>query len=154
MRNHTLIIRPALPQDIPDLMRLIRELAAYEHAEDSVRINEEQLLKDGFSSTPAYQSLIASLDGKTVGFCLYWYRYSTWRGRLLYVEDLYVCEEFRRRGIGKSLLAEAMKTAEKEGIEFISLQVLEWNEPAISFYRRYWNPNFDGEWLNVLIPVK
>ena len=154
MKNPTLLIRPVLPEHIPDLLQLIRGLAKYENAEGSVKITEEQLRRDGFAPNPSYRCLLATIDEKAIGFCLYWYRYSTWRGRLLYVEDLFVCEEYRRSGVGKALFNEVIKTAEKEGLAYISLQVLEWNEPAISFYRKHWKTAIDPEWLNVIISVK
>jgi ribosomal protein S18 acetylase RimI-like enzyme len=147
-------IRKALPDDIPGILRLIRELARYEKAEDQVVLSEEKLKADGFRDRPAYHCFVAISANELTGFCLCWYRYSTWRGKLLYVEDLFVKEDFRRKGIGKKLLDEAIELAKGQGISHLHLQVLDWNTPAIDFYRKHYQPEFDQSWINVLIPVK
>lgn len=147
-------IRKAAPDDIPGILQLIRELARYEKAEDQVILTEKQLRKDGFGDRPAYHCLVAVSTDQLIGFCLCWYRYSTWRGELLYVEDLFVKDAFRRKGIGKRLLDETMQLANSQGINYLHLQVLDWNTPAIDFYRKYYQPAFDPSWINVLIPVK
>lgn len=146
-------IRKAIQADMPAVLELIRELARYEKCEDQVQMSVEKLQKDGFGETPAFQCWLACRNEEILGFCLSWYRYSTWRGRLLYVEDLYIREEFRRMGIGRILFEKVMNAAREEGISFLCLQVLDWNEPAIRFYRKY-PAEFDGSWLNVLIPLE
>jgi ribosomal protein S18 acetylase RimI-like enzyme len=148
-----LIIRKAERTDMPAVLRLIKELAHYEKCEDQVRMTEDRLVSDGFGISPAFHCLLACREEEVLGFCLSWYRYSTWRGRLLYVEDLYIREAFRRQGIGRKLLEAVMEQAREEGISHVHLQVLDWNEPAIRFYRKY-NPEFDQGWINVLIPLE
>jgi GNAT superfamily N-acetyltransferase len=147
-------VRQAVAQDVPELLKMIRELARYEKSESAVKISVKQLLEDGFSASPAFRCLLAQMNGKTVGYCLFWYRYSTWRGRIIYVEDLFVRSRYRRKGIGKILLDAVGQMAESEGCKWLSLQVLDWNEPAILFYRKYEKAEWDDGWVNVLIPVK
>jgi ribosomal protein S18 acetylase RimI-like enzyme len=146
-------IRKAEPGDMPDVFRLILQLARYENAEEKVILSESELCRDSQLEFPPFHCVIACIESAVVGFCLSWYRYSTWRGRILYVEDFFVKPEFRRKGIGKMLLDEKLKMAKNQNISHIHLQVLDWNEPAIQFYRKYYNPEMDPEWINVLIPV-
>lgn len=151
MKN--IIIRKAEEADMPAVLQLIRELARYEKCEDQVGMNADLLLRDGFGISPAFHCLVACRGDEVLGFCLSWYRYSTWRGRIWYVEDLYVKEEYRRLGIGTMLLETVMASAAREGISFVHLQVLDWNHQAIDFYRKY-QPVFDAGWINVLIPLE
>lgn len=145
-----IIIRKAESSDMKAVLGLIRELAHFEKCAEQVQVSEKLLEHDGFGEKPAFHCLLACRGQDVLGFCLSWYRYSTWRGRMLYIEDLYIREEFRRMGLGKSLLDTAIGIARDEGISFVHLQVLTWNEPAIRFYRKY-NAVFDDGWLNVLI---
>jgi ribosomal protein S18 acetylase RimI-like enzyme len=145
-------IRKAAEADMPAVLNLIKELAHYEKCEDQVQMTAARLRQDGFGKSPAFNCVIACREEEVLGFCLSWYRYSTWRGRILYVEDLYVREAHRRHGIGKSLMEAVMESAQMEGISHIHLQVLDWNQPAIEFYKKY-NPAFDDSWINVLIPL-
>ena len=138
---------------MPAVMDMIRELAAFEKAEDKVEIQAERLVEDGFGKTPAFQCVLACFGEEVAGFCLSWFRYSTWRGQLLYVEDLYVKEKFRGKGAGTALLEAEFQIAKSLKIPFIHLQVLDWNTPAIEFYKKY-DGQFDAEWLNVLLPVQ
>lgn len=146
-------IRKAVREDVSVILELIRELARFEKAENQVLLSEWQLAEDGFGENPAFECLLAFEQHVPVGFCLSWYRYSTWRGKLLYVEDLFVREDYRRKGIGKLLLDEMIKNAESQGIKYIHLQVLDWNIPGISFYKKHYPAEFDQAWINVLIPV-
>lgn len=144
------MIRPATPEDVPVIMQLIRELAEYEKAPHEVTNTEEQLLADGFGENPVFGAFLAEIDGKVVGMLLYYTRYSTWKAKRLYVEDIIVQEAFRGNGIGKKLLDTTIEYAKKKGFSGLNWQVLDWNEPAINFYKKY-DVNFDTEWWNVSI---
>ncbi len=132
-------IRPAIAADIPLIRALIQELAEYEREPDSVHITEEQLLRDGFSNHPEdgryFECLIAEINGIPAGFALYFPIYSTWRGRSLHLEDLFVRPQFRGHGAGKALLRHIAGIAIERGCARLQWDVLEWNKPAIDFYR-------------------
>jgi GNAT superfamily N-acetyltransferase len=147
------IIRKGKREDIPQVLGLIKELALYEKAAHEVENTVEQMLIDGFGEKPIFDLFVAaSQPGTIVGIALYYFRYSTWKGRRLYLEDLIVTEAYRGKGLGK-LLFEAMiaeaKATQSNGVVW---QVLDWNEPAIEFYKRY-GASFDGEWLNCSLKV-
>ena len=144
------MIRPATPEDVPVIMQLIRELAEYEKAPHEVTNTEEQLLADGFGENPVFGAFLAEIDGKVVVMLLYYTRYSTWKAKRLYVEDIIVQEAFRGNGIGKKLLDTTIEYAKEKGFSGLNWQVLDWNEPAINFYKKY-DVNFDTEWWNVSI---
>jgi len=131
-----MIIRPATPDDIPEILAFIRELAEYEHESGSAIANPADLLRDGFTEPRRFHCLMAELDTLSAGFALYFYNYSTWRGRPgIYVEDLFVRPAFRGRGIGKALLARVAAVAVAENCPRLDWAVLNWNTPAIDFYR-------------------
>lgn len=127
-------IRHATPADIPLMYSLVRALAEYEREPHSVKITEEQLLRDGFGPNPYYECLIAEADGKPAGFALYFPIYSTWQGPSLHLEDLFMQPEFRGHGIGKALLQAVAAAAVKRGCARLQWDVLDWNQPAIDFY--------------------
>jgi len=127
-------IRPATPSDVPLIRSLIHELATYEREPHSVQITEEQLLADGFSLSPCYECIIAEDDGVPAGSALFFPVYSTWRGRGLHLEDLFVRPQFRGRGIGKALLSRVASIAIEKGCTKLQWEVLDWNQPAINFY--------------------
>jgi GNAT superfamily N-acetyltransferase len=127
-------IRPATPADVPLMYSLVCALAEYEREPHSVKITEQELLRDGFGPNPYYECLIAEEDRKPAGFALYFPIYSTWQGPSLHLEDLFVRPEFRGKGIGKVLLQAVAATALKRGCARLQWDVLEWNEPAINFY--------------------
>lgn len=143
----SLKIRKGTPTDIPELLNLIKELAAYENEPDAVTVTEEILLNDGFGEKPAFEFLVAEKDGTVVGIALYYYQYSTWKGRSLYLEDVIVKESERMQGIGGMLMNELISISKKEKMKRLDWQVLDWNQPAISFYKKY-NTQFDNEWIN------
>jgi GNAT superfamily N-acetyltransferase len=132
-------IRPAGISDIPLIRSLIQELADYEREPHSVLITEEQLRRDGFSPNPGdgryFECLIAESGGAAAGFALFFPIYSTWRGRSLHLEDLFVRPSFRGAGIGKALLQKVAAIAAERGCARLQWDVLEWNKPAIDFYR-------------------
>ena len=128
-------IRSATPGDIPTILALIRELADYEREPESAQATHADLLRDGFGPTPRFHCLIAELEHQPVGFALYFYNYSTWRGHAgIYLEDLFVRPQFRGHGIGKALLAQVAAIAVAEGCPRLEWAVLNWNTPAIDFY--------------------
>jgi GNAT superfamily N-acetyltransferase len=129
-------IRPATPADIPLILDLIRALAAYEREPDAVKATEADLLRHGFGEHPIFECLIAEVDGEAAGFALFFYNYSTWRGRPgIHLEDLFVYPRFRGHGIGKALLARVAARAAEQGCVRLQWDVLDWNQTAIDFYQ-------------------
>jgi diamine N-acetyltransferase len=129
-------IRQALPEDIPLIVQFIRELAEYEKEPHQAVATEQDIRRDGFSANPKFRVVIAEWSGHPAGFALFFYNYSTWLGRAgLYLEDLFVRPAFRGRGIGNSLLAHLAKIAVDEGCGRFEWQVLDWNTPAVEFYK-------------------
>jgi predicted N-acetyltransferase YhbS len=148
-----IVIRKAEKRDVSSIRKLIVELAEFEKAGDQVKISERQLEEDGFGERAYYQAFVAESGGRIVGFSLSFVRYSTWRGKMLYMEDLYVTESHRGQYIGSALLEKQLEFAKESGIEFLCFQVLDWNQPAISFYKKY-DVSYDPEWINGIIPVR
>src|ERR1700723_4443096 len=138
-------IRNATPGDIPLILDLIRSLAAYEREPDAVRTTEADLLRDGFGEHPRFECLIAEAGGQAAGFALYFYNYSTWRGRAgIHLEDLFVLPRFRGQGIGRALLARVAARAAEQGCVRLQWDVLEWNQTAIDFYQGLGGKFLDG----------
>jgi GNAT superfamily N-acetyltransferase len=128
-------LRPGSRHDVPLLLALIHELAAYERAPHAVVATEKDLLRDGFGEAPLFRTLIAELDGTPVGFAFYFLAYSTWKGQpTLYLEDLFVRPAARGHGAGKALMRELAREAARLGCARFVWQVLDWNEPALRFY--------------------
>lgn len=140
-------LRFAGPDDMPAVLELIKELAAYEQAADEVKNSVEQLSADGFGVNPAFECVVAVLNNQVTGFALFFTSYSTWKGKCIYLEDLCVKENYRRLGIGKKLFDFVLQRAKDRKMKRLSWQVLDWNEPAISFYKKY-NSDLDPEWIN------
>ena len=129
-------IRAACVEDVPIILELIRDLATYERAPDEVVVNEEQLVDVLFRERPVADVLLAFEEQSPVGFAVYFYNFSTWLGRPgLYLEDLFVKPEKRGKGYGRALLVELAKIARDRGCGRMEWAVLDWNEPAIKFYR-------------------
>lgn len=128
------------------VLELITELAIYEHAEEQVENTVEQLIEDGFGANPTFECVVAETD-HIVGFALFYTSYSTWKGNCLYLEDLLVTESMRRHGVGKLLFDYVLDQAKERGAKRFEWQVLEWNEPAINFYKKY-DADLDPEWIN------
>ncbi len=145
-----IVIRKAVPQDCAAMLDLIRELAEYEKALHEVTLTLEQFTEDGFGKHPVWGAFVAELHGKIVGISLYYDRYSTWKGRRLYLEDLVVTETMRGKQIGKKLFDATLEHGKSNQYSGMVFQVLNWNEAAINFYKKY-SPKFDDEWLNVSI---
>jgi len=143
-----IIIRKAEKADMPEVLNLIRELAIYEKAPDAVTVTVENLVKDGFGEHPLFHVILAILENKAVGMAFYYYSYSTWEGKCIFLEDIIVKQDNRRMGIGGELFREIIRISREEKVARLMWQVLDWNEPAISFYRKY-NAIFDPTWINV-----
>lgn len=142
-------IRPAKAADVPLILQFIRELAEYERAPEEVSATEADLLRDGFGPQPKYRAVIAEWEGRPAGFAFFYDNYSTWRGRHgLFLEDLFVRPEFRGKGIGKALLAHLAEIATRENCYGMRWNVLDWNQPAIDFYKSL-GGTFLDEWLIV-----
>ena len=140
-------IRKGIKSDLPSVLALIKELADYENALDQVDVTLSQLEKDGFEGNPYYYLLVAELDDQIIGVCFYFIRYSTWKGKVLFLEDFVVKEEFRRMGIGGMLFEETIRISKKENMDGLHWQVLDWNTPALNFYKKY-NATISSNWLN------
>jgi GNAT superfamily N-acetyltransferase len=148
----SVVIRRVIEDDCKRLLELINELAVYEKAPDEVTVTLDHFIKSGFGETPVWWAFAAEEDGKVEGFALYYIRYSTWKGQRMYLEDLIVTEKMRGQGIGKLLIEKLIEEAKEKNLSGIVWQVLEWNEPAINFYKKF-NANFDAEWVNCSIDV-
>lgn len=140
-------IRDGRREDLPTVLTLIKELAAFERAPHEVTNTIEQLEQDGFGARPIYGFFVAESSGDIIGLSLYYWRYSTWKGKRLYLEDIIVTESQRGKGAGKLLFERTMKKALEENCTGMMWQVLDWNEPAIAFYKRY-GSKLDAEWVN------
>jgi GNAT superfamily N-acetyltransferase len=147
MMNKT-TVRKGTPEDVPHLLRLIVELAIYEKEPDAVIVTTQQLIEDGFGPHPLFGFFVAEHEGEIRGIALHYFKYSTWKGRCLFLEDIVVQESYRNQGIGKLLFDEIVKFAADHQCQRLEWQVLKWNTPAIEFYRKKYNANIDGEWYN------
>ena len=159
-------IRPAVKEDCPRLLELVQELATYERAPNEVTVTLEHFVESGFGHKPVWWAFVAEtqslepspsplergLGGEVVGFALYYIRYSTWKGQAMYLEDILITNAWRGKGIGKLLFDRLIEEAKEKKFNRIIWQVLDWNEPAINFYKKY-NAEVDGSWLNCSIYV-
>jgi GNAT superfamily N-acetyltransferase len=142
-----MLIREAQKQDCGRILELVYELAEYERAPDEVTITLDEFIEAGFGAKSVWKAYVAEVDGKIEGFALYYIRFSTWKGQRLYLEDFYVTQEMRGRGLGRLLFEKMISEAKEKGFKGMSWQVLDWNETAINFYKKY-QSDFDGGWLN------
>lgn len=141
-------IRKAIASDAPAIHQLISELATYEQAGHEVSIDANQLEIDGFGSHPLFEVLLAEHKNEILGMALWFYAYSTWKGKCVYLEDIVVKHSHRRKGIGKQLFDALISRAAEVGAKRLMWQVLDWNEPAINFYKKY-KAEISSQWLNV-----
>ena len=146
-------IRKAVREDCPRIMELVQELAVYEKAPKEVTVSLDHFEQSGFGYKPVWWAFVAEVDGKIEGFALFYIRFSTWKGQRMYLEDLYVTNEMRGKGLGKLLFNKLLVEAKRRKLHGIMWQVLEWNETAINFYKKY-NTHFDPEWVNCGISFK
>ena len=145
-----ILIRKANRKDCARMMELIQELAVYEKAPDEVTVSLSHFEESGFGANPVWWAFVAEVQGVVVGMALYYIRYSTWKGQRMYLEDILVTEDMRGQKIGSLLFDALIKEAKEKGFNGMNWQVLDWNEPAINFYKKY-NANFDPEWVNCSI---
>jgi GNAT superfamily N-acetyltransferase len=143
-------IRRATVNDCKEIMNLVHELAVYERAPHEVTVNYDHFVESGFGNNPVWWAFVAETGSRVVGFALYYIRYSTWKGQRLYLEDILVTEQMRGNGIGGMLFERIIEEARDKKFSGIMWQVLDWNEPAINFYKKY-QASFDNEWLNASI---
>lgn len=141
-----MLIRKGERRDLRKILDLIRELAVYERQPNAVIIDEEILSKEGFGKNPLFEFFVAELDHEIVGMALFYYRFSTWKGRTLHLEDLIVHKKYRQKGIGTQLFNTILKVAKQKNVGRMEWEALEWNTPALNFYKKY-NTHLDEEWV-------
>lgn len=142
-----LIIRIGEKRDMAGAWALVKELAVYEKAGDEVETTVQSMEEDGFGHNKIFDLFVAELNGQIVGIALYYMKYSTWKGRCIYLDDIVVTQSLRGKGIGKLLFDEVIKVAKSQNVRRLEWQVLNWNDPAIRFYQKY-QSQFDDEWIN------
>lgn len=140
-------IRRAVKEDCPRLLELVYELAVFEKAPEAVSVTLKHFEESGFGENPVYWAFVAEANGIVQGFALYYIRYSTWKGQRMYLEDILVTEKMRGKGVGTLLFNRLLEEAKEKKFAGMVWQVLDWNEPAINFYKKY-HAELDGEWLN------
>ena len=143
-----IVIQKAVKEDCEAIMQLVHELAVYEKAPDEVTVTMEHFVESGFGEKPVWEAFVAKENDVVKGFALYYIRYSTWKGQRMYLEDLLVTEEMRGKGIGKLLFEKLVEQCKIKKYSGLVWQVLDWNEPAINFYKKFDRVQFDGEWVN------
>ncbi len=141
------MVRKGKINDIPSVLDLIKELAHYEKAPGEVEVTVEQMQRWGFGEDAVFEFFVAEIDSKIVGIALYYYKYSTWKGKCLFLEDIIVTEKERGKGYGKMLFEAVAREAKEKRVKRMEWQVLNWNKPAIEFYKKY-PSRFDEEWIN------
>jgi len=146
-------IRKAKKEDCVRLMELITELAVYEKSPSEVTVTFDHFVESGFGENPIWWAYVAEADDEKglkliAGFALYYIRYSTWKGQRMYLEDIIVTEKMRGNGIGKMLFESLIKVCKEENLKGIAWQVLDWNEPALNFYKKFKEVKLDPSWIN------
>ena len=129
------------------MIELITELAVYEKAADQVVVTVKDLEQNGFGKNPIFNFFVAEYEGYIIGLALYYIKYSTWKGRCIFLEDIIVTEKFRGKKVGAKLFEKIIEVAKNEKVKRLEWQVLNWNEPALNFYKKY-NAYLDSEWIN------
>ncbi|MDZ4751194.1 MAG: GNAT family N-acetyltransferase [Flavobacteriales bacterium] len=140
-------IRKGIEADLPEVLRLVRQLAEYEKASGEVETTVDEMREDAFGTNPVFDFFVAELNGRIMGIAIYYIKYSTWKGKCLFLEDIVVDEEQRGKGLGHRLFQEVIVMAKAAGYRRMEWQVLDWNEPAMRFYQKY-NAVLDPEWIN------
>jgi GNAT superfamily N-acetyltransferase len=146
-------LRVAIKQDCPRILELINELAIFERAPQEVTVTLQHFEDAGFGARPVWKAFVAEVDNFIVGFALYYVRYSTWKGSRLYLEDLIVTEVMRSKGIGHMLFNRLIQETSELGFNGMSWQVLDWNEAAINFYKKY-EAGLEAGWLNASLTTE
>ena len=134
-------------EDLPRVLELIKELAEFEKAGSEVSNTTDDMIRDGFGDKPCYQLLVAEAENNICGIAVFFIKYSTWKGKGIYLDDIVVTERMRGKGIGKKLFEKVIEFAVNENAKQMHWQVLDWNEPAIKFYKKY-GASADAEWLD------
>jgi GNAT superfamily N-acetyltransferase len=135
-KHKIMIIRKGNPEDMEAVLRLIQELAAFENEPEAVLITVDDLIRDGFGPVPLFHVFVSEVESDIVGIALYYYRYSTWKGKTIHLEDLVIKEKMRGTGLGYALYSEIIKQGKKDKVRRIEWNVLDWNTPAIEFYEK------------------
>ena len=147
MDSEQLFIRKGVRADLPAIHSLIQELGRYEHAEHEITTTVEEMAKDGFGVRPLFETFLAETqDGSVVGIAFFYFGYSTWKGKKMYLDDLIVTEAYRRKGVGKMLFDRLIVYALENEVKQLRWHVLDWNTPAINFYKKL-DTQFDEEWI-------
>jgi GNAT superfamily N-acetyltransferase len=141
-----IILRRAAREDCPRLLELVNELATFERAPEEVTVTPEHFTESGFGANPVWWAFVVCVDGKVEGFALYYVRYSTWKGQRMYLEDLIVTGKMRGKGLGKLLFDRLLEEVKEKNFFGMVWAVLDWNEPAIQFYKKY-NARFEPGWV-------
>lgn len=144
---NNVFIRKSTSNDMASVLDLIKELAAYEKAPNEVELDVETLIDDGFGEHKIFDCLVAEEGGQIIGFALFYTKYSTWKGKCLFLEDFIVSDSKRGLGTGKLLFEAVVQEAKSRKVKRMEWQVLDWNEPAINFYKKF-NATLDPEWVN------
>ena len=147
-----IVIRRAVKEDCERLMELVNELAVYEKAPEEVTVSLSHFIESGFGEHPVWWAFVAEIDGKVQGFALYYIRFSTWKGQRMYLEDLLVSEKLRGNKIGKLLFDRLIEECKERKFSAMVWQVLDWNEPAVNFYKKY-DTVFEPEWVNCSLTI-
>lgn len=140
-------VRAGVPEDLPEALALVKELALFEKEPDAVKVSLEEMSEAGFGKKKVFDFFVAEMSQRIVGLALYYYKYSTWKGRCIYLDDLIVTEAHRGKGIGRQLLSAVLQKGREEGVRRVEWQVLDWNQDAIEFYRKH-GVEFDAGWVN------
>ncbi|MEN8251200.1 MAG: GNAT family N-acetyltransferase, partial [Bacteroidota bacterium] len=143
----SLAVRKGVEQDLPEILELIKELATYERAPQEVENTVDLMREHGFGEVPIFGFEVAEKDNKIIGTAIYYTKYSTWKGKKLHLEDLIITESERGQKAGKALFERCLEIAKEQKCYALEWQVLDWNEPAINFYKRY-QSEFDPEWID------
>ncbi|MGZ3898952.1 MAG: N-acetyltransferase family protein [Bacteroidia bacterium] len=141
------MIRKGVQADLPKVLGLVKELAIYEKAPAEVEVTVDEMINWGFGKDKLFEFFVLEKENKIIGMALYYYKYSTWKGKCLFLEDIIVTESERCKGYGQLLFNEVAKVAKEQKVRRMEWQVLEWNTPAIKFYEKY-NSVIDPEWMN------
>lgn len=140
-------IRRAEKKDVKSLLDLVKELAVYEHCPNEVEVSQKEMEEAGFGPDKVYDAFVAEVNEKVIGMAIFYTGYSTWKGKTLYLEDFLVTGDWRRKGVGELIFNAVINEAKKRNVRRMDWQVLDWNKPAIDFYKKY-DCILDGEWIN------